>query len=637
MSFGLLFLFLLSSLALFSAAGVAVRLKPAGRAELLISTSLIWNGLVVLPIYVLGYLNSLTTNRLAVSAFALFVAVFIGSAFRRDLRAHARATRDALLGMLALPFLAGREAYRSRSLVLAGILAAFGAIAWSIVVTYLAPSEGWDGLLYHEAMVGFAIQNRGFRVVDMPPILQYHHINGYPRLCEMTSLWFVIFSDRRLIELPNSLLSPTLVAATYAIARRYTFNRVVALGWGCVILLIPHMLWQLRTTYMDVHVAAILLSAVYFATRPRMRMRDGWMSAFTFSMLLASKGLALVWTPVLATIALARLIFQHRAQRARDLILTVVGGLVLMIAGAVTYFRNWIAFHNPLWPISYSNSLFHIEWKGMASVDEAIPELQLTDLIKRIYGLPAAGWLDVIERGYGYAIPWVVLPVAAVAIGVALVVATRELVFHRKLGSVSNLLWVSVIGLVSLKTSPGLWIARYNIQIVAVLVFFVAWLGGRPKCHRLGEGAVVAAIALSIMAMTWPGFFMGVSDATLGRLLHSGPRTRATIPTMGWGMPEPIMAAREQELRDDDLLVFTDDVNFPALLWNERFSNRIEYVHFVDAANFLTKLDSLGAKWVVVRPGFPASTAVLSKPTAWGEVGDATLGYVTKAFRRVGP
>jgi hypothetical protein len=635
MTFGLVLLFLLSSLAWFSATAVAVRLRPAGRAELLIATSLIWNGLVVLPVYVLGYLNLLTTSRLAISALALFVAVYFGSCFRRDFRAHARSTTNAIASMFALPVDAIREAYKSRSIVLIGVCVTFGAIAWSAVVTYLAPSEGWDGLLYHEAMVGFAIQNRGFRIVDMPPILQYHHINGYPRLCEMTSAWLVMFADRRLIELPNTLLSPTLVAATYAIARRYTFDRVVALGWGCVILLIPHMLWQLRTTYMDIHVAAILLSAMYFATRPRMRMRDAWMSAFALSLLLAAKGMAIVWTPVLALVAVTRLVNQHRARRVRDLIFTIAGGTMLILAGAVTYFRNWIVFHNPLWPIGYSNPRLHIEWRGMALVDEAIPELAWPDLVKRIYGLPVAGWLDVMERGYGYAVPWVVIPLALVAMVVMLVAGIRELVLRRELGNISNLLWVSILGFVSLKTSPALWIARYNIQIVAMLVFFVAWLGGRPRWHRFGEGAVAAAIALSIMAMTWPGFFMGVSDATLGRLLHSGPATRATIPTMGWGMPEAVMAARERELGDGDLLVFTDDVNFPALLWNERFSNRIEYVPFTDAAGFLAKLDALHAKWVVVRPGYPSSNAVLSKPAAWAEVGDATLGYVTKAYRRV--
>src|SRR4051812_42407387 len=86
MTFGLIVLLLLSSLALFSAAGVAVRVKPAGRAELFILTSLVWNALVVLPVYVLGYLNVLTATSLAASAIVLFAIAFVGSGFRRDLR-----------------------------------------------------------------------------------------------------------------------------------------------------------------------------------------------------------------------------------------------------------------------------------------------------------------------------------------------------------------------------------------------------------------------------------------------------------------------------------------------------------------------------------------------------------------------
>src|SRR5207249_148092 len=105
-------------------------------------------------------------------------------------------------------------------------------------------------------------------------------------------------------------------------------------------------------------------------------------------------------------------------------------------------------------PIGYNNRLLHIEWKGMALIDEAIPELTFPDLFKRIYGLPTAGWLDVIERGYGYAVPWVLLPLGAFAMGVAAIVVVRDLAAGRGVSAVSNLLCVSVLGFLSLKTSP---------------------------------------------------------------------------------------------------------------------------------------------------------------------------------------
>ena len=80
-------------------------------------------------------------------------------------------------------------------------------------------------------MVAFAIQNHGFSMVDLP-FGGAQKINVYPRLCEMTQLWFVIFTDRRVIDMVSHVgrdgqkhfysskppLLTTIMAAPYWVA-----------------------------------------------------------------------------------------------------------------------------------------------------------------------------------------------------------------------------------------------------------------------------------------------------------------------------------------------------------------------------------------------------------------------------------
>src|SRR5437773_419477 len=100
---------------------------------------------------------------------------------------------EALLG---LPRDAFQLAFRARSFALLGLACATMAILVSAWLTYLAPSESWDGFFYHEPIIGLALQNHGFRMVTLPPSMVVQPINGYPRLCEAFALWFVVFTDK---------------------------------------------------------------------------------------------------------------------------------------------------------------------------------------------------------------------------------------------------------------------------------------------------------------------------------------------------------------------------------------------------------------------------------------------------------
>src|SRR5262249_12858424 len=160
------------------------------------------------------------------------------------------------------------------------------------------------------------------------------------RLGEMTQLWLVIFTDRRLADACNLLFAPSLVASVFVLARRYT-SPVISLGWALSVLLMPACANLFHGTFIDPQNAALLLGGIVFGTIERPRLRDAWLAALGLAMGIASKGLALVPVPVAGVITVVAVLRTHWSTRRREALATVVGGLVLIVGlAATTYLRN---------------------------------------------------------------------------------------------------------------------------------------------------------------------------------------------------------------------------------------------------------------------------------------------------------
>src|SRR5690606_29014597 len=130
-------------------------------------------------------------------------------------------------------------------------------------LAYLAPSSAWDGVMYHEPMVGFALQNQGFAPVDLGAANRMlTPVDGYPRLMENLMVFLVVAWDRRLIDLVPSLIYPLTLIATYVLMRRFVPNRLAALGFAGAYCLIPGIALQLRSTYVDLGFATFVPAAL---------------------------------------------------------------------------------------------------------------------------------------------------------------------------------------------------------------------------------------------------------------------------------------------------------------------------------------------------------------------------------------
>jgi hypothetical protein len=624
----------LSLFAGISATAISARMGYEGRASQALTAIVLWHAIVLLPLTWLGWTDHLTPFAAAMLVSSASLASLTLSFLGTEPKEHAINIARSLIRFARIPIDGLRLAYSSSGFIAFGALYALVTMVWTAWLSYLAPSSAWDGIWYHETIVGWTIQNRGFQLVQMPFSLE--NVNGMPRLIETLNLWFVLFTDRRFIEVPNSVIAaPMLMLAFYSIVRRFAPTPANAIGWATALYLMPACILQMRSTYIDVHVAAIFLAALYYTSRPTMSLIDAAMAALTLGMLAAAKSLGLPWLAVIGSIALPRALIANVRLRPFATLGVVVGGLLLAAAiAAPIYLRNWLTHRNLLWPVRVDVAAFDIHWPG--NVDTAIdrPYKQLLKDMLSVY-VPGHDFHDPRVWGYGLGFPFFVLPWALLMLPVAALVAAYSL-FKKPLDRATwNLVMISIIVAATWPISPQKWFARYNIQIVAGLAFVASWSGTRRWTRGASDMLAIITIATSMCMMYWaePGWSVPVESAF--KLMDMTPRERASWESIGYSFESKAAAAREVEIGPGDIVAFSDIHTFPSLLWNEHFSNSVIYVQSGMGDGFLSRVDSTGAKWFVSTPGTADYQTLKSHPDLWQEVGLMSQSPPWVAFRRV--
>ncbi len=650
----------LNVLAALASLAICVRLRPEGRVELVVAATMIWNALVMVPVYGLGLTNHLAAKPLAwVSAvfFGLVYAVARGPAgwraFDRDVLRYAW----TLIRLPSDTLLAG---FRAKSLVTIVVLFTVCMCGWTFFTAYYTPSwRQWDALWYHEPLVGFSIQNHGFSPVNLPQG-GAQKINGYPRLAEMTQLWFVIFADRRVIDMVNHLMAPALMGSVYLLVRRYA-SQGVALGLGASIVCMPATALLLGSNYVDVHNAAFVVAGAHFATRPTFRLRDAWMAALCLGLAVSSKHMAIVPALVFGMIAAVRGVATSRGRRLSALG-TVLGGIALIVAfAAPTYARNWYYFKNPFWPdFKFDNERFGIHWPGgvewgAGSYDSGESRIDMNEpfdtLLEDLYRIPYA-----MNRGhmtqayeYGIAITSVVIPVTFVVVFLLALTPFRDLFARlvrrpvwRASDGTRNAALLAVGLLPMLYFSPALWGARYQIASVGVALGLVGWAAGRNE--GFGQSLAGAIGIMSIVSFFWtePRCWLRWEEAKAFAAIPYPERevTQATTvsPTLDMKVGSAIMkdvgVLREKQVGPGAVLAFPSAYGvFLALFWNNDFSNKVVWVP--EGPDYLDRVAATGATWTYCGLGDPTCyKALKDKDSGWAEVGILNVERWGAVFRR---
>jgi hypothetical protein len=639
---GLVLLVALTALAAFAALALATRARLGGRAETLVAASLLWEALLMAPIYLFGFAGRLTALSAALGAALASGAALLLASRGVGLRALLGDTVGAARGLLRLPADAVALTFRARSLVLVGVVFAIGLVAYLAVNAYLAaPLPMWDALWYHEPMVGFTIQNHGFAIADVP-YSGLHKANAYPRLGEMTQLWLVLFTDRRYADFANLLFAPALAAAVYVLARRHA-GPVISIGWGVAVLVMPACANLLQQTMIDPLSAAMLLGGILFATRDPLRLRDAWLAALGLALAVGSKVLSLAPAAVAGVIAAVLVIRAHPGRR-RAAVATVAGGFALVaLMAASIYLRNYLVFHNPFWPdMRVEIPALGIHWPGESEWGAPAPghSVNMNESVVELVGqtLALPGSVKSISFGavadYGIGMAWIAFPLGAIAFVACLVAALRRRRRRNDDGQRPPLA-IALILAVMVIASPALWAPRYHIAAVGLVAALVAWLTARPSLERLGESAVAAVLVTSMMMFAWtpePRYWLTPAQL-LAEARMPFPERELTRP----GKSATSLAtglARERELGPGSLLVFNERFGaFASLFWNLHYGNRVMYLP--GGPDFLERAARAGATWIFVGDHDLLAVKAGALGSGWQDVGVLNPLNGGHAYRRV--
>jgi hypothetical protein len=621
----MLVLVLLSMLAAAGGTALASRFFTESRAERALAGIVLTLFVIHGSIHVLGWTSTLTPVSLGVLV-TVVSALFVAAGVVRD-RGGPRRALDAFLDLFRLPIEAITLTFHERSPALLGALAVPLLCAWSFYLAYLAPSSSWDGTWYHEPMVGWALQNHGFALVEVPDAHEW--VNGYPRFAENLMLWMVAFWDRRLVDGVPSVMGMVVMLGTYVLARRFTASRSVALAAGAVIVTIPGALLQMRSTYIDLIVLAVFLPALHFATRPGFRKRDAWLAGISIALFASTKANAPLFAGFLMLAALVSTIAACRRERSMRTFVHALGGLALLLAlVAPTVVRNVQEHDNPVWPLRLHSATLGFDFAGPTDIGNM--QISLDQNLSEMYGYPAVtqqDYHDTRHHAWGWGLTFLGIPLLVVALGLA----TGALfgVDRARRDGAKQALAILFLSIPLQLASPAHHWARYSLGFGAASLVVIVWAFGRSRSIRFADGALGAMLVLNLVAFAWADPGWDVSRAQLTELREASPRERAAVD-IGFSIYDSeYIRLREREFRPGDLLVFGDELTFLSNLWTERMDNRVVYVPYRSRTAFLERIGELAPRWVMVRPGTSADGAMRSAGSGYHPV---MLAHEPEAF-----
>jgi len=632
-----------STLAVVAAACVVPRLVGReSRSERIAVAILAWNAIVVGPVYALGLFDHLYASTLAgVTSVVSFVvlAIAAGSFGLRGIPVEVSRT----IGAIALaPVEALRITSRARSFAfVAALLAIFLWLYTTLQAVFLPTWGDWDCLWYHEPIIGFSIQNHGFAPVSLPPMEQ--KVNGYPRLSELTMLWFGIFHGRWAIDLVNPVVVPMLAASTYRAFRSGGADSARAIGWASVAVTLPGVVRMIPTTLVDAHGLALAMTALTFGLTPRIRIGDAVVSAFAMAMAIGVKLLFAVPLGVMALLVAGRLVSRRRELGSGRIAVVIAFGLALTVSVlSFTFVRNYRNFHNPVWPdFHVVEPRLGIDWPGnfTGTADPTLPGADrvphgAVDQLRRLYGRPFTAtdghaW-QIID--YGLGLPWVLIPAAMVLPAWAIARRASGGPSTRRRPRLVRYLVAMLVP--SLVLIPAFHIGRYHLTSMLVFALVLEATGSRIGAGRFLDAIVGATVLGSVMTLAWNdhGFIRppnelrdAVTDSWARR--QHGPSYRSP------DVYETALA-RERELRPGDVVAF-DRMAYLALLWDDHYTTRAVWVG--DAPNPVSRAHAIGARWFYSSNTGSART-ILERPDQGfelvGTLETESFGRVFRSTRR---
>jgi len=537
----------------------------------------------------------------------------------------------------------------------AGVLLAAGSTALVLVVcaALLLPPGGWDEWWYHLPPLAAAVQTGRLQPAPLPlewrdpavaaafypQRLDYRLSQTgfwaavYPQGAELWALWSALFlhSDA-LVDASQAYFALLGAAAVYGLGRALGARRTLALVSAGLWLCTPVVLGQSGVVASDLALAAGALAAlagcVAWARWGDASALLTWGLGTGLALAAKATGLALLVLSLALGLALGcgrslgpvawpviRPVMQPAsadpprwAARLRAALTPATAVLALSLpVGGYWYLRNWLAWGNPVYPVSVR--LGALRLPGLGSVEQLF---LAANTPPRYHALPGAlrllatwweAWPESVSyfsRTSGLGPAWTLT--AAALLGLALAAALRALRTRRRLHPAlphpaggrparwcrrALLLLTGGAALALLLVQPGAWWPRYALALAGSGYALLA-----PLLQRLSRGprrATLAALVTAALLGLPPalGDITGYLPAalalpppqrTIGRLRHGAFAWVDAVPA-GATIAHAPMA-------------------LPYPLYGRSYEHRVVQVDGRSAAEWLRAIRASGATWV---------------------------------------
>lgn len=542
--------------------------------------SLLGFALLVTPAYLLAFAGLFRPGIVGSAGFTVALGALALGGWGRWPK-----TGRAIGAYLTAPFRLVRSLWAEREHVAAlGLIFVLSVWAWTFLLTYLAPSHTWDGIWYHDSIVGLTLQNEGFAWAELPT--EHQVVNGYPRLIETLGALFVVLSDQTWIEAPASLGWPLVAVAFVALVRTLTPWRGGAIALACALITTPALVLELHSTYIDIPVTFLVVAALAYLCQAKPERRDLWLAGLALGLFAGAKGTALLLAPVLGFFGLCRAVGVGRREGALAAIVPIGGALLFvgMYAGPL-YLRNYLQSESPIWPVAFASETLGVTFEG--PVDTVVRWPPMESWLKETFGPPVQGSYHADSRphGYGHALPFILPPLFLAAL----------LRIRRAPGPAR---WMLVIGMAMAAVIPNLlWWGRFAILAIAPLLAFASHRVLAKGRRALANGLLGTMLFVHALTLWWAEPSWGEPASEVVEKLRMPPLERAAhVSGVLMGDPE-VFRARDAELDSGDVILLGGLIGFPALAWNRRMTND---VHFARPGDLLSQADELDAEWLML-------------------------------------
>jgi hypothetical protein len=299
--------------------------------------------------------------------------------------------------------------------------AQFLAIVWGIIVLYCAvyvvltaPGHAPDAKIYHlPGPITWVARHS----IDAIPHIDFR-INYYPHATEILyGFYYFAMGTWQGVELVNVIISGMiwplclyLLISTISSDRSWTLLAAIA---GSTVTV---NLWQICAAYVDVHMTALLTGSIALIIRKKPSIFHIAAAGLAAGIAISIKTTAMLSIAPLAVLVIIQA-FRCKQSVTGAGILLFIFFSVVMVSGGAVYLKNWVAFHNPVYPFPLDLKLVSFPGAEFTSRWGVIPRLlrkgtDITDACVKTFSWGFGllfGWFNFIEEkpsktGFGFSI-----------------------------------------------------------------------------------------------------------------------------------------------------------------------------------------------------------------------------------------